>query len=199
MTSVPSFLRVEMQQVASEDGASVSTLVSTDAQFTPDDLVKPTTALAICAVADDKPETGLSICAEADDKYNQRSQYYLSRGELTEWKFCLEVHSRKLRIATPNSAYLPFDRFVFSRKNTYRVQIKFTSKRRRHWYVVNVCTSRPYQPGDFDFLAVLTPQEDWFIIPFAEIRGKQAIWLPARTRDREGKFQQYRNAWHVFE
>ena len=191
MTSVPSFLRVEMQQVASEDGASVSTEVLS---FSSEDGASP-----VSTEVQFRPNDGLSICAEADDRYSQRSQYYLSRGELTEWKFCLEVHSRKLRIATPNSAYLPFDRFVFSRKNTYRVQIKFTSKRRRHWYVVNVCTSRPYQPGDFDFLAVLTPQEDWFIIPFAEIRGKQAIWLPARTRDREGKFQQYRNAWHVFE
>jgi hypothetical protein len=146
------------------------------------------------------PETGLTICAEADDRYGQRSHYFLNRGELAEWKFCLEIHSRRLRIGTLTSSYLPFDRFVFSRRNCYRVQIKSTSKRRGQWYVVSVRTpSRAYQPGDFDFLAVLTPQEDWFIIPFDEIRGKHAIWLPARKNDRKRKFQKYRNAWQLFE
>jgi hypothetical protein len=162
-----------------------------------DEFVPPENGLTICAVADDEPETGLTICAEADDRYGQRSHYFLNRGELTEWKFCLEIHSRKLRIATPTSAYLPFDRFVFSRRSCYRVQIKFTSKRRGHWYVVGL--PRLYRRGDFDFLAVLTPQEDWFILPFEEIRGKQAIWLPARKNDRQRKFQEYRNAWEVFE
>ena len=67
-------------------------------------------------------------------------------------------------------------------------------------YRIKICRAngQRYRLGDFDFLAVLLPKGDWYIIPFEMINRLQ-ISLPGKPSKKRNRFAKYREAWHLFE
>ena len=129
------------------------------------------------------------------------------RGELAELKFDLAAASRNLGITRPHGDSLPFDRVIIARQ-LYRVQIKSTANRHHRCYQAPLMRAgiRPYQPGDFDILALLVDPPDapedvaWYIIPMSAIPKNQCsihIHMPhSRTT---GRFDHFRERWDLFE
>jgi len=64
-------------------------------------------------------------------------------------------------------------------------------------YICSTCSShKAYRAGAFDFLAAYVVIEDvWYIIPAKLIRGLKSISLC--TEGAEGKYEEYREAWHL--
>lgn len=101
-----------------------------------------------------------------------------------------------LQISKPWGEMRTYD-FVLGRPGCFvAVQVKSTICEQGTGYC---CTVRgghtSYPPGSFDFLAAYVASEDaWYIIPEAEIDGKQSVALYPESN--MGKFEQYREAWH---
>jgi hypothetical protein len=52
-------------------------------------------------------------------------------------------------------------------------------------------------PSQIDFVAAyVVPEDSWFIIPAAEIRGK-TLFLPPKKRAARSRYGKYREAWHL--
>jgi hypothetical protein len=163
---------------------------------------------------DPSASTGLSFDACAATR-NQRflpptlSPKWL--GDIAEGKFIVAAISHELAVLLPFGNCHPFDFGVVGRRPLL-VQVKQTTFKRGPGWQVGLRRrngshlSAPYEPGDFDFLAVLVPggstkkgrkHEMWYIIPFEALAGYGAITLPAGPSKKFNRFAQYREAWHL--
>jgi len=81
------------------------------------------------------------------------------------------------------------------------VQIKSTTFFHKGGYTVNIDRlGHFYQPGDFDFLAVLViPEDAWYIIPFSHIDGFRTLQLHSRKPNRANRFNRFLERWDLIE
>jgi hypothetical protein len=57
---------------------------------------------------------------------------------------------------------------------------------------------KPYQPGEFDFLAVYVITEDlWYIIPARLVIHGNRSGIRLYTSDPTSKYAPYKEAWHL--
>jgi hypothetical protein len=148
----------------------------------------------------------LEELAEVQAAAPTRSPVWLA--EYVEKKFDLRALRRGLRMAKPESNCLPWDRMVIGKLNWYRVQIKYTTVADHNVFKVYVKKSqnRPYNAGEFDFLAVLTPApeyepeetEAWYIMPFEAIATARWISFPRLRSQRRYAATEYRERWDLF-
>ncbi|MBZ5648365.1 MAG: hypothetical protein LAN37_14215 [Acidobacteriia bacterium] len=120
-----------------------------------------------------------------------------AKGELAEIVFLLKVSALGLVASKPYGDNQPFDFSVFSRRlGSLRVQV-------RSGWTARVCFRvKPYRsgrgPGDgYDLLVVYVPLFDaWYVIPAKVLKNCTAAYLYPHRPSR-GRFEKYRNAWHL--
>jgi hypothetical protein len=119
------------------------------------------------------------------------------RGEWAEMQFMARAAEHGLPVSKPWGEMTRFDFVVGTPRHFASVQVKSTAYKVDTGYSCTVRGSHTaYRPGAFDFLAALVVPEDiWYIIPAAAIRGKDSInFYPGSTTS---KYELYREAWHL--
>jgi hypothetical protein len=130
------------------------------------------------------------------------------RGEVAQIQFAARAMARNLAAFIGLTDCLPIDSVVKTPTRLYTVEIKSTTRiQHGGWYVALHRSAHPdgseryYRRDDFDVLAVMLPDDLWYLFPHSVIAGRRALVLP-----RDGKLrysavpniEQYREAWHVF-
>jgi hypothetical protein len=118
------------------------------------------------------------------------------RGEWAEMQFMARTAEHGLPVSKPWGEMTRFDFVVGTPRHFVSVQVKSTAFKMDAGYNCTVRGSHTaYRPGSFDFLAALVvPEDAWYIIPAAAIRGKDSInFYPG---SKTSKYEQYREAWH---
>ena len=124
------------------------------------------------------------------------------RGELAEARFLLKAASAGLVVAKPWGDSQPFDFLVGWRRRFHRVQVKSTTWRRYSGYQVHCfrgCRMQPYRTRDLDFLAAyIVPEDTWYVIPVRAFTPRRKFTVFPRQRPtRGGRYERYREAWHL--
>jgi hypothetical protein len=127
------------------------------------------------------------------------------RGELAELAFILKAASLGLAVAKPYGDSEPYDFIVYSGPNFLKIQVKSTSNLVHGGYPLNSRRKRkgqrvPYTASEIDFLiAYVAPENAWFVIPIQALLSHPSIRLYPRESNRQGHFDQYREAWHLLQ
>jgi len=125
------------------------------------------------------------------------------RGEWAELQFMAKASKFGLRISKPWGDMARYDMVIDNGGKLVRVQIKSTISQRSGglYYMCGLRTcpgGKPYQFGEFDFLAVyIIPEDIWYIIPAGlVVTGKRrAILLfPSGATSKYGA---YKEAWDL--
>lgn len=119
------------------------------------------------------------------------------RGEWAEMQFMARAAEHGLSVSKPWGEMRPFDFVVGNPRHFASVQVKSTIMQFKTGYV---CTVRgghkAYPAGSFDFVAAYAvPEDSWYIIPAALIRGKRSITLFPNSK--KALYEPYREAWHL--
>jgi hypothetical protein len=125
------------------------------------------------------------------------------RAVTVEARFLWDALSHDLNVAIPFGSFMSFDVIVMSKASNYRVKVKYTTDSASAEWTANLVPDggAASSKGDFDILAVLDPEEAWFIIPFKAVGGKKSIQLPdsqRKTKNRQGTMEKYRDGWKLF-
>jgi len=158
--------------------------------------------------------TPLSTAASAENEKEKEGQPQLVRkpflsaiswrGITVEARFLWDALSHDLGVAIPFGSFLPFDVMVMTAANNYRVRVKYTTCARFAGGVINLCRhdGSGYRNGDFDILAALTSEGNWYIVPFEAIKGRKTIRLlhrqPMTRKDSGTPIEKYRDRWDLF-
>jgi hypothetical protein len=124
-------------------------------------------------------------------------------GEWVELEFMARAARHGLTVSKPYGDSAPFDFIVGRRAPLHRVQVRGTSAWVKRSYVCRLTHGGVppvrYNQADFDFLAAyVIPCEQWYVIPLAAMANVQsAISLYPHVTDSQGRFEQYRDAWHL--
>ena len=124
-------------------------------------------------------------------------------GEWVELEFMARAACAGLTVSKPYGDSAPFDFIVGRRTPLHRVQVRGTSAWVKRSYVCRLTHGGVppvrYDQSDFDFLAAyVIPCEQWYVIPLAAMANVQsAISLYPHVRGSEGRFEKYRDAWHL--
>lgn len=130
------------------------------------------------------------------DKMLEMPRHPKRRGEWVELQFMARAASYGLKLCKPWGDTAPYDVTVEHGTGFHRVQVKSTMHlRAKHWWACQL-TNRGYKIDDFDYLAVyIIPKDVWYIIPWVTIAGRTGIHFDSRRP--QGKYRQYREAWHL--
>jgi hypothetical protein len=126
------------------------------------------------------------------------------QGEAAETVFLRRAISLGLTVSQPWGDSARYDFIVDSGVRLSRVQVKSVSRPSpRNAYHLCVAAGsggkHPYTPRDIDFLAAyIIPEDIWYLIPSPVLRAVHTIALhPGPTRQRPGRFESFREAWHL--
>ena len=124
------------------------------------------------------------------------------RGEWAELQFMAKAAKYGLRISKPWGELARYDMVIETGGRFVRVQIKSTMHlRSKGCYVCGIrpCkTSKPYQRGEFDFVAAyVIPKDVWYIIPSSVVVHGKRTGIPLYTSSSTGKYEAYKEAWHL--
>ena len=124
------------------------------------------------------------------------------RGEWAELQFMAKASKLGLRVSKPWGDLSRYDVVVGTTGRFVSVQIKSTIVRAsRGCYVCGTKpgnTSRPYQLGEFDFLAAYIIAEDvWYIIPAKVVVHGKRGGIRLNPSDPNSKYARYKEAWDL--
>ena len=130
-------------------------------------------------------------------KHGERIKHPKLRGEWAELCFTMRAAEEGLSISKPWGEVAHYDFVVEASGRFLRVQVKSTMFVDRGGYSCSVRgASGPYVGDAFDFLAVyLIPEDLWYIVPGALVRGQGSIALYPRLK--RSKYARYREAWEL--
>jgi hypothetical protein len=120
------------------------------------------------------------------------------RGEWVEAGFLARALEEGIPASVPWGERRSYDGVVGWPGDFWAIQVKCTVFRLRSGgYKCCVCThNRPYPRGAFDFYACyVVPEDVWYIIPEEQLRGMKCVSLC--TEDGYGRYEKYREAWHL--
>jgi hypothetical protein len=130
-------------------------------------------------------------------------------GELGELAFILKAASLGITASKPFGDRRPYDFLVEHGQRLLRVQVKsvFTNPGGPWRFGFPVAVSQHLRSGratytadQIDFIAAfVAPHGAWYVIPLDAIRGRKFIRLypGGATRADAGRFEPYREAWHL--
>jgi hypothetical protein len=128
----------------------------------------------------------------------------LDRGDLGEVSFVRKAMSLGFVVAKPYGNNHPYDFFVKSGTNLWRVQVKTCSFVRNGLYTATFRHFRngartPYTEADFDFVAVyVMPEDTWYVLPVHNVAGRCTMKFRAPTANRRrDPHAYYCEAWHL--
>jgi hypothetical protein len=124
------------------------------------------------------------------------------RGEWAELQFMAKAAKLGLQISKPWSELSRYDLIIGAAGHFVSVQIKSTINRRPggcYQCKVTPCTeSKPYQPGEFDFLAAYIIAKDiWYIIPAKLVVNGTMSRIRLYPCNPNSKYAPYKEAWHL--
>jgi hypothetical protein len=124
------------------------------------------------------------------------------RGEWSELQFMAKAAKFGLGVSKPWGEFSRYDMVVRTASSFVSIQIKSTiCSDREGCYVCNVApcsTSKPYQPGEFDFLAAYIIALDiWYIIPGNLIIGRKTSGIRLYPLRPNSRYAPYKEAWHL--
>jgi hypothetical protein len=125
------------------------------------------------------------------------------RGEWAELQFMAKAAKLGLALSKPWGDLSRYDVVIETSGHFVSVQIKSTICRMpQGCYRCSVQPGRngkPYQPGEFDFLAAYVVAEDvWYIIPAGVvIHGNNSSGIRLYPSDPNSKYAPYKEAWHL--
>src|SRR5579864_7786159 len=124
------------------------------------------------------------------------------RGEWTELQFMAKAAKLGLRFSKPWGELSRYDIAIENASHFVRVQIKSTIQRvSRGCYICGVkpnSASKPYQLGEFDFLAAYVIAQDvWYIIPARLVVHGKRGGIRLHPYDPTSKYAPYKEAWHL--
>ena len=123
------------------------------------------------------------------------------RGEWAELQFMAKAAKLGLGISKPWGDLSRYDMVVETGGNFVSVQVKSTICRSREGYICRVQpsdTSEPYQPGEFDFLAIYVITKDvWYIIPARVVVLRKISRIRLCPSNPTGKYEPYKEAWDL--
>jgi hypothetical protein len=124
------------------------------------------------------------------------------RGEWAELQFMAKAAKLGLALSKPWGDLSRYDIVVETSGHFVSIQIKSTIYRMPEGcYRCSVQPSRrgkPYQPGEFDFLAVYVIAEDvWYIIPAGLVIHGNRSGIRLYPSDPTCKYARYKEAWHL--
>ena len=120
---------------------------------------------------------------------------HTAQGIYAESIFIVECLKRNLKLSQPIADLYGYDFIIETSNGFKKVQVKSSKKPcRKNSYNMSVnrgFNARPYDDGDFDYVACYLIQHDlWYIIPFHLVKGKRSIRLfPSATRSRYNGYQ----------
>jgi len=129
------------------------------------------------------------------------------RGEWAELRFMAKAMEHGYRLTRPWGGYLPYDVVVDLGGRFMSVQVKSTMAQRRgrskaqragcYSVTMRHIGQRPYGLFDFQYLAAyVIPRDIWYIIPFAQVIGRNGVLLRPDDPPDNG-YERYREAWHL--
>jgi hypothetical protein len=124
------------------------------------------------------------------------------RGEWAELQFMAKAAKLGLKVSKPWGELSRYDMVVGTAGHFVSVQVKSTIFRSPEGgYICGVRpnpTGRPYDPGEFDFLAAYVISEDvWYIIPAKLIIRRKTCAIRLYPSRPASKYEPYREAWHL--
>jgi PD-(D/E)XK nuclease superfamily protein len=125
------------------------------------------------------------------------------RGEWTELQFMAKAAKLGLRFSKPWGELSRYDIAIETAGHFARVQIKSTICRiiQQDCYICGVKpnrASKPYQLGEFDFLAAYVITEDvWYIIPAKLVVHGKKGGIRLYPSKPSSKYAPYKEAWHL--
>jgi hypothetical protein len=121
------------------------------------------------------------------------------RGEWAEMRFMALAAEHGLMVSKPYGDSATYDLVVEHDGQCMRVQVKSTMYRRSRGLSCQVRGNqqRPYAYNSFDFVAVyLIPEDVWYIVPTDRIAGQLSLFF--NPKQKNSKYCQYKEAWHLF-
>ncbi len=125
-----------------------------------------------------------------------------ARGEWAEAAFLAKALGLGFAAFRPFCDHHRFDFLVISpHHKVSRVQVKSTwAQHPRGAYVFNAAANRRlYRSSEVDFLVgYVVPEDAWYIIPVRKLTHGTPAVFPQNLNSR-GKFEPYREAWHLLQ
>jgi hypothetical protein len=123
------------------------------------------------------------------------------RGELAEMMFMVKAANEGFGAAKPYGDSNRYDFIVDAEKRLWRVQVKSSCSQQYGAYAVNAqrhANGRTiaYSASEIDFVvALVLPEDAWFVIPVEALGGRKNLRLCLRGDPRHGEFGKYWEAW----
>ena len=123
------------------------------------------------------------------------------KGDLAEAAFVSRALRMGFTICRPINTNSRYDFVVEAAGKYNRIQVKSIWSTGRKPYTVPVrsgpCLRRRYWAHEVDFFALYVPDHGaWYIVPIAEVGERFKIAVQPQTPGR-GKFERFREAWHL--
>src|SRR5450631_1510693 len=141
---------------------------------------------------------------ELDGSQRDKSRDPKRRGELGELAFMHKAASLGFGVAKPYGDSFAYDFVIDSGTRLWRVQVKSTYSHHGRGYYLNVKHAAVdgtlhYTKDEIDMLvAYVAPAETWYVLPvLAVLDRRQVCVYPHGCRRDGGRFELYREAWHL--
>ena len=125
------------------------------------------------------------------------------QGEQAEVAFLWKATRRGFSIAKPYGDSDPYDFILDNGRRLLRVQVKTSAYRNGSKYSVSLRWSSPthcYPKCKVDFFLIwIEPCDAWYVVPADAVSGRQRIVVYPQVEDSCGRFEHYREAWHLLE
>ena len=131
-------------------------------------------------------------------------------GELAEMAFKYKALKMGFKVLQPHGESERYDCVLQSGRRFCRVQVRSTRKMSRpNMYNITACFRinhgrgavqlLPYSEKEIDFLAAhIVPEDVWYVIPVAALRGRLALRFYAKGYRTQGPDAKYKEAWEQF-
>lgn len=136
----------------------------------------------------------------APPRWLPRLRHRKSKGEWAEIAFMSRTIGLGFTVCRPYGDNHPFDFLVVTPAgHALRLQVKSSWTMLKRAYFLNTHDSRRrcYRKADIDFLiGYVVPEDAWYIIPIRAVAKTMIGLFPHVLRSR-GRFERYREAWHL--
>jgi len=126
-------------------------------------------------------------------------------GELAEAAFVVKTAGLGFAVSKPWGDSERYDFILDAGHATFRVQVKCTESLNANGYQVqSTYTDRNqkghYSTADIDFLVgYILPLDLWYVVPSNALPASASLrFYPEGNISRRARFEQYREAWHLF-
>lgn len=124
------------------------------------------------------------------------------QGEMAELQFLAKASSLGFTVAKPYGDSSRYDFILDNGRRLVRVQVKSVSKLSSGGlYRLHACNGRkrvPFREDEIEALvAYVIPEDAWYVLPVKVLKGLDQFWVCPHIYRSKGRFERYRDAWHL--